>query len=293
MHKQFKKKLSLFWQLGRYHKLEGAFLLFWPCCWGLFLFNDFSLEKIKYLIVFLFGALVMRGAGCTLNDIVDVKVDREVERTKLRPLASKSLSLRMAILFLIFQLLLGLIVVSNLSTIGICLSFFIVPFVFVYPFLKRFSYYPQVLLGLIFNWGIIISYYEINSVLDLKVFLLYIFGVLLTIGYDTIYGFQDFDDDIKINIKSLSIKVHNTPKTFVLIIYAMAIVFLYFSLLLSDFQNIYIIFALSFVIVHFSSQIKKIKIKDKLVLNKIFLSNVYLGLVLSIIFLLNNLHVTF
>ena len=262
MHKQFKKKLSFYWQLGRYDRPEGALLLFWPCIWGILLSSNFSLVKIQYFFLFLIGSFVMRGAGCTLNDIVDRNIDRKVQRTKSRPLASKKISMRMAIFFLFFQLFLGLFVVLNLSATGIFISFSIIPFILIYPYLKRLTYYPQVLLGLVFNWGILVGYYEINQILDLKVLLLYLFGVLLTIGYDTIYGFQDLRDDIRINIKSLSIKIQNRPKTFLSLFYIGSVIFLYFSLNNSNFNNLMIIAIIFFTVFHFVIQIKNKQITE-------------------------------
>ena len=289
MHKQFKKKISFLWKLGRYNKPEGALLLFWPCVWGLFLSSEFTIIKLKFLVLFFIGAFVMRGAGCTINDIVDVKIDRRVQRTKSRPLASRKISKSTAFFFLIFQLFLGLLVVVNLSPTAIFLSFVIIPFVFLYPFTKRFTNFPQIILGLIFNWGILISYYEINNTLDLNVLFIYIFGVLLTIGYDTIYGFQDFADDMKISVKSLSIKIKDEPKKYITYIYTVAVFFLFVSLNLTNFSKILLYLILIFVVTHFFFQIKSINIKDKIVLRKIFLSNVSLGFFLSIIFFFNNL----
>ena len=293
MHKQFKKKLSFYWQLGRYDRPEGALLLFWPCIWGILLSSNFSLVKIQYFFLFLIGSFVMRGAGCTLNDIVDRNIDRKVQRTKSRPLAAKKISMRMAIFFLFFQLFLGLFVVLNLSATGIFISFSIIPFILIYPYLKRLTYYPQVLLGLVFNWGILVGYYEINQILDLKVLLLYLFGVLLTIGYDTIYGFQDLRDDIRINIKSLSIKIQNRPKTFLSLFYIGSVIFLYFSLNNSNFNNLMIIAIIFFTVFHFVIQIKNFNTNDNLSLRKIFISNVSLGFVLSILMFINNIIITF
>lgn len=198
----------------------------------------------------------------------------------------------MAISFLFFQLLLGLFVVLNLSTMGIFISFSIIPFILIYPFLKRFTYYPQALLGLVFNWGILVGYYEINQILDLKALLLYFFGVLLTIGYDTIYGFQDLKDDIRINIKSLSIKIQNRPKTFLSSIYIGSLIFLYLSLNISNFNNLIILAIIIFIIFHFVIQIKNFNTNDNSSLRKIFISNVSLGFVLSILMFINNIIIT-
>ena len=255
MHKQFKKKISFLWKLGRYNKPEGALLLFLPCAWGLFLSGEFTIIKLKFLVLFFIGAFVMRGAGCTINDIVDVKIDRRVQRTKSRPLASRKISKSTAFYFLIFQLFLGLLVVVNLSPTAIFLSFAIIPFVFLYPFTKRFTHFPQVILGLIFNWGILISYYEINNTL----------------------------------VKSLSIKIKDEPKKYITYIYITAVFFLFLSLNLSNFSKILLYLILIFVVTHFFLQIKSINIKDTIVLRKIFLSNVSLGFFLSIIFFFNNL----
>ena len=212
MYKQFINKFKLFIELGRYNKLYGAFLLMWPCYWGSLINHPFDLIVIKNLILFLLGSIVMRGAGCTINDLIDAPLDLKVKRTRNRPLASGVLSKKQAVYFLIIQLFFGLLIVINFDFYTILISLFIIPFVFFYPFVKKISNYPQLFLGIVFNWGAIISYYALHQSITMGLLSLYFAGVFLTLGYDTIYAFQDIEDDTKHDIGSIAKKIRNYPK---------------------------------------------------------------------------------
>ena len=277
MYKHFKNKIKYFVELGRYNKLYGAFLLMWPCYWGSLINYQIDQISIKNLFLFFLGSVVMRGAGCTINDIVDAPLDAKVKRTKNRPIASKKLTKIEAVLFLLFQLFLGLIVVLNFDLKTILISFLIIPFVFIYPFVKKISNYPQVFLGFIFNWGIIISYFSLHHSINLGCICLYLAGLFLTIGYDTIYAFQDVIDDTKHNIGSVAAKYQKYPKLIITLFYTSSISlfitsFIYFQI------NKTIIFSISIIIfLHFYYQIMNLKIHKSKVLLELFVSNVGLG----------------
>lgn len=274
MYKQLFYKFKKFLNLGRYNKPYGIFLLMWPCFWGCAyhynLTNDFFLK----LMLFFIGSAVMRGAGCTLNDIIDRKIDRKVERTKNRPIAEKSIKVSEALFFLFLQLLIGLIIVLQFDIKTIITSFLVIPFIIFYPFVKRFSHFPQVVLGLIYNWGIIVSTINIQGYLDKNIIFLYFSGVFLTIGYDTIYAYQDVKDDIKINVHSLAIITRKKPKIFMSFIYLLS--FIFFSSSFEVFNYFTFVF-LILVFLHLSIQIFLIDIEKTNMLQKIFVSNIYLG----------------
>ena len=180
--------------LGRYNNPAGAILLMWPCYWGA-LANMNSELIVDALIFFTLGSFVMRGAGCCINDILDKKFDEKIKRTRTRPLASGLLSIKEALWFIIFQLLIGLLIVIQFKLSVILISFAIMPLVILYPIFKRITFFPQVVLGLVFNWGIILGHLSQHNSFNYNILYLYFAGVLLTIAYDTIYGFQDIKDD--------------------------------------------------------------------------------------------------
>lgn len=288
MVKTFFHKIFYLISLGRYNNLSGAFLLMWPCFWGLAYNNTFDLNFIKYSLLFFVGAIVMRGAGCTFNDIIDSKIDAKVARTKNRPIASKKINVVEGLLFLFFQLLIGFLVLLNFDQRVIFYGLLILPFVFIYPYLKRITFFPQIFLGLIFNWGIFLGFFCNYESIDMGIIYLYFSGVFLTTGYDTIYGFQDIKDDTKIGVKSLSIITKNFPKKAVGFIYFWSLIFL----LLSVFQvnnvnylNTMFLFTIGLCLFY---QIKKINLNKKNHLMSIFKSNVFLGGIIFVLLFFNN-----
>ena len=174
MVKKLSSKMKYLLQLGRYNYPTGGFLLMWPCFWGVFYELNYSTEIIKILILFFIGSFVMRGAGCCINDLLDKDIDKKVSRTRKRPLVTKKLSDTDVIWFLIFQLIIGLFVVLNFEEKTIIFSFSIIPLIFIYPLFKRFTNFPQLFLGIVFNWGIIIGFLTQNNSLNLGIFF-YIF----------------------------------------------------------------------------------------------------------------------
>ena len=221
--------LNIFIELTRLNKPIGFMLLFWPCAWGLAFANSYKQNSelfIYYLILFFLGSVLMRSAGCIFNDIVDKDFDRKVKRTKKRPIASGKISIFQSFVYVTLLCLLALIVLLqfNLTTILLGLSSMILAFS--YPFMKRITYWPQLFLGITFNWGILMAWTSMGNEISFNILLLYLAAIFWTLGYDTIYGAQDMSDDEIIGLKSTSLKFKNNIKTFVYICYFLSIFFL-------------------------------------------------------------------
>ncbi|KAJ1653290.1 Para-hydroxybenzoate--polyprenyltransferase, mitochondrial precursor (PHB:polyprenyltransferase) [Dispira simplex] len=196
--------------LLRLDKPVGTWLLYWPCAWSITMAayhqSASPLLTLKMMALFGTGALVMRGAGCTINDMWDKNIDNRVARTKIRPIAAGLITRRRAFGFLGVQLTAGLAVLTQLNWYSICLGFVSMPLVIVYPLMKRWTYWPQSVLGLAFNWGALLGWTAMCDNANWAVTLpLYAAGVSWTIVYDTIYAHQDKRDDLKINTKSTAL----------------------------------------------------------------------------------------
>ena len=202
----------------RLSKPIGFLLLFWPCAWGLSLayyFDQNINTFFQHLILFFFGSVLMRSAGCIVNDIVDEKIDKKVFRTKKRPIASGSLSKELAWTYVLILCALAFLVLIQFNFLTICLGIFSMIFAFSYPFMKRFTYWPQLFLGFTFNWGIIMAWTSITNEISYLPILLYFGAIFWTLGYDTIYGIQDISDDEVIGVKSTAIKFKDSIGLFV------------------------------------------------------------------------------
>jgi len=222
------QKLNLFIELTRLKKPIGYMLLFWPCLWGLTIAYDFTGELLnfyKYLIFFLAGAILMRSAGCIINDISDRNFDKKIERTKFRPIASGKISTKLALFYASTLCLLALLILINFNSFTIVLAICSIPLAFTYPLMKRFTYWPQLYLGITFNYGIILGWTSINPEIDIKPLIFYFGAIFWTLGYDTIYGFQDIKDDEIIGVKSTSILFKNNSKMFLNIVFFLFVVF--------------------------------------------------------------------
>ncbi|VAW16744.1 4-hydroxybenzoate polyprenyltransferase [hydrothermal vent metagenome] len=195
-------------RLARLDRPIGTWLLMWPCLWGVALASAAGglAPDWRLLLAFAIGAMVMRGAGCTFNDIVDRDIDARVKRTASRPLPSGQVSLTGAWVFLVGQCLVGLAVLVQFNTFTILLGLGSLVLVAIYPFMKRFTYWPQVFLGLAFNWGALMGWSAVTGTLATPAILLYLAGILWTLGYDTIYAHQDKEDDILIGVKSTALR---------------------------------------------------------------------------------------
>jgi 4-hydroxybenzoate polyprenyltransferase len=202
-------------RLARLDRPIGTWLLLFPGWWGIALASRRWPDQVL-LLLFAIGAIAMRGAGCTLNDIADRSYDGKVARTRLRPLPSGAVSVRDAVIFLLLQLTIGATVLFSLNRTTILLGTAVLGLIGTYPFMKRITYWPQVFLGLNFNWGALIGWTAVTGALAGPPLLLYVGGVLWTVGYDTIYAHQDKEDDIRIGVKSsaIALGVHTRPWLF-------------------------------------------------------------------------------
>ncbi|KAK7070842.1 Para-hydroxybenzoate--polyprenyltransferase, mitochondrial precursor (PHB:polyprenyltransferase) [Halocaridina rubra] len=202
------KLLRAYLQLMRFDRPIGSWLLFWPCGWSIALAAPPGcLPDIKMLALFSLGAVVMRGAGCTINDMWDKDYDGKVERTAGRPLASGALSMFDALVFLGTQLGLGCLILLQLNLYSVLLGASSLGLIVLYPFMKRITYWPQLMLGFTFNWGALLGWSAVHGSCDWSICLpLYAAGVSWTLIYDTIYAHQDKYDDAIIGIKSTALK---------------------------------------------------------------------------------------
>ena len=220
------EKFQTFIQLTRLNKPTGFMLLFWPCAWGLtlaFYFNSETDLYLKYLILFFLGSVLMRTAGSIFNDIVDKDFDKKVERTKGRPIASGKISTFSAFLYVILFCLIALVILLQFNVLTIVLGASSMILAFSYPFMKRITYWPQLFLGLTFNWGIIMGWTSITNSISIEPIILYLSAIFWTLGYDTVYGLQDIHDDEIIGVKSTSIKFKNNVKVFVGTCYSLCV----------------------------------------------------------------------
>ena len=274
-------QLKLFVELTRLQKPIGYMLLFWPCAWGLTLAYDFSKDLgnyFFYLVLFFLGAVLMRSAGCIVNDILDKEYDKKVSRTKNRPIASGKISNKLAIFYTIILCLSALLVLLNFNNYTIILALGSMPLAFTYPLMKRYTYWPQLFLGITFNYGLILGWTSIKEEIDLIPILFYFGAIFWTLGYDTIYGYQDIKDDEIIGLKSTSIKFKSNPIIFLIICYS---IFYLITLSMGFLMNLNNLFFFSLAIVFlqiFYSQLKMLKIDDAKNCLKIFKSNNFLGL---------------
>ncbi len=278
-------QIKLFVELTRLKKPIGFMLLFWPCAWGLTLAYNFS-SNLKnyffYLILFFLGSILMRSAGCIVNDILDKEFDAKVFRTKNRPIASGKISILLAIFYSVILCFLALIVLLNFNSFTIILALASMPLAFTYPLMKRFTYWPQLFLGITFNYGLILGWTTINGQIDIVPILFYIGAIFWTLGYDTIYGYQDIKDDEIIGLKSTSIRFKGNAKKFLFICYSFLLFFFLIGGYLMKFDNIYyILFIIPFVHL-FLYQIKKFEINNPSKCLELFKSNNLLGLIILI-----------
>ena len=223
--------------LMRLDKPTGFLLLFWPCSWGMAYnlnFLPISSQWFYFLFLFFAGSILMRSAGCIYNDIVDKEIDKKVERTKNRPLAAGKINLRNAWILILILCFLSLIILFQFNNKTILFGLSVIFIVLLYPFAKRFTYWPQLILGIVFNFGIILSWLSLNENFISGIILLYLSGVMWTVGYDTIYALQDVVDDKKIGVKSLALLLDKKTYQFLYIIYTAQIFLLISSLLLAN-----------------------------------------------------------
>ena len=286
------QNIKLFIELTRLDRPICYMLLFWPCLWGLTIAYDFNSELEKfyfYSLLFLLGSMLMRSAGCIVNDIVDKNFDKKVERTKNRPIASGKVSVKLAIIYSFILCGLAFLVLINFNEFTILMALLSMPLAFTYPLMKRFTYWPQLFLGITFNYGLILAWISINNSINLVPIIFYFGAIFWTLGYDTIYGYQDIKDDEIIGVKSTSIKFKNNPKKFISLCY----IFFFLSLILVGFlMNFKISFYISLIITFFHLgfyQIKNLEVSNPNMWLIKFKSNNLLGLIVFINILIGKL----
>ncbi len=278
-------QINLFIELTRLKKPIGFMLLFWPCIWGLTLVYDFNSSIDNYFffgLLFLAGSILMRSAGCIVNDIADKNFDKKVERTKNRPVASGKVSIKLALIYSMALCGLAFLVLINFNKFTIYMALLSMPLAFTYPLMKRITYWPQLFLGITFNYGLILAWVSVSNDISLVSIAFYVGAIFWTLGYDTIYGFQDIKDDEIIGVKSTSIKFKNDPKKFLLFCYLVFIVSLIYVGIKMNFKFYYFIFLSIPAIQLFIFQIKKLDVSNTFDCLKKFKSNNFLGMLVLI-----------
>ena len=285
-------QLNLFIELTRLKKPIGFMLLFWPCIWGLTIaynFNSSLLNYFFYSFLFLAGSILMRSAGCIVNDIADKNFDKKVERTKDRPIASGKVSVKLAFIYSVVLCFIAFLVLINFNKFTILMALASMPLAFTYPLMKRITYWPQLFLGITFNYGLILAWISILNEISLIPIIFYLGAIFWTLGYDTIYGFQDIKDDEIIGVKSTSIKFKNDPKKFLFVSYFLFALCLVVIGILMNFRTIYFLFLILPFYHLFIFQIKKLKTSLSENCFEKFKSNNFLGLLILLNLLIGKL----
>ncbi|MGE0006129.1 MAG: 4-hydroxybenzoate octaprenyltransferase [Parvibaculaceae bacterium] len=278
-------------RLMRLDRPIGWWLLLLPCWWGLGLAQiagPGGMPDLWYGLCFLLGAIVMRGAGCTLNDIADRDFDARVARTRSRPIPSGQVSVQAALLFLVLQGLAGLVVLLQFNRTTIMIGAASLAIVAVYPFMKRFTYWPQVFLGLAFNWGALVGWSAVHDGLGLAACLLYLGGISWTLAYDTIYAHQDKEDDILIGVKSTALKFGAASSLWIGGFFAAALLLIEASLWLAQ-AGLLAHMGVAAAALHAAWQISRLDIDDPRRCLALFRSNREFGLLILLGLLLDTL----
>ncbi len=269
-------------QLMRLDRPIGWWLLLLPCWWGLVLAQIGSgggIPNLKYAALFLAGAIVMRGAGCTLNDIVDRNIDGKVERTRARPIPSGRVTVRAAAIFLVLQLLLGLLILLQFNWFTVALAIASLAIVAIYPFMKRITYWPQVVLGMAFNWGALLGWTAIHGALSWAAVALYVGGISWTMAYDTIYAHQDKHDDVLIGVKSTALKFGAASPQWLAFFFAASLVLIDLSLWLVS-APLPAHVGVAGAALHATWQVVRFKDHDAALCLKLFQANRFFGLII-------------
>ncbi len=268
-------------RLARWDRPIGIWLLMYPCWWSAALGTASEWGRlIGWMALFFIGALAMRGAGCTWNDIVDRKVDAQVERTRSRPLPAGEVTLRNALIWMVLQSLVGVAILFKLNKFAGGVALLSLVLVAIYPTMKRFTYWPQVVLGLAFNWGALVGYASVTGTLSWGAVALYVGGVAWTLVYDTIYAMQDQRDDAIIGVRSTARRFADAPRRWLTLFAVLALVAWALAGHLAALGPWY--FALLLVIaLHFAWQIALLKPDDPANCLMRFKSNNWLGLLLT------------
>jgi len=268
-------------RLARLDRPIGSWLLLMPCWWsvGLAAIHAHSQVNLWHLVLFFVGAFAMRGAGCTWNDIVDRDLDTQVERTRSRPIPAGQVTVAAAAGFLLLQALVGLVVLLRFNWFTVYVGFLSLAVVAVYPFMKRITYWPQIVLGLAFSWGALMGWPATFGRLDLPAFLLYAGAISWVIGYDTIYAHQDREDDALIGIKSTALLFGERTKTMLALFYALAVALIALAGWRAG-GGVVFALGLGAFAAHLAWQIMRLDIHDPVLCLVVFKSNRDAGLIL-------------
>jgi 4-hydroxybenzoate polyprenyltransferase len=268
-------------RLARLDRPIGSWLLLLPCWWstGLAAVHAGTYVNLWHVALFFVGAFAMRGAGCTWNDIVDRDLDARVERTRSRPIPSGQVTVGAAATFLALQALVGLLVLLQFNRFTVFVGFASLAVVAIYPFMKRVTYWPQIVLGLAFSWGALMGWPATFGRLDLPAFLLYVGAICWVIGYDTIYAHQDREDDALVGIKSTALLFGARTKPMLAVFYAPAVVLIALAGWRAGGGWIFALGLLAFA-AHLAWQIRRLDIDDPVNCLAVFKSNRDAGLIL-------------
>lgn len=284
------KNLQPYLKLVRLDRPIGTWLLYWPCSWGIAsAASPGCFPDLQMLALFGMGALVMRGAGCTINDMWDRDIDSKVSRTATRPLVNGDISMKKAWLFLGGQLSIGLAILLQLNWYSIFLGASSLLLVITYPLMKRFTYWPQLVLGFTFNWGALLGYSAIKGYVDVPICApLYLAGICWTIIYDTIYAHQDRKDDLLLGIKSTAIRFNENTKLWLSGFASTMVGGLLTSGVMNNLAWPYFA-SVALISTHLASQISTLNINDPNDCASKFISNSQVGLILLIGIIMGNL----
>ena len=268
-------------RLARLDRPIGSWLLLMPCWWsvGLAAVHARSQVNLWHVLLFFVGAFAMRGAGCTWNDIVDRDLDARVERTRSRPIPSGQVTVASAAAFLALQALVGLAVLLQFNRFTIYVGFASLAVVVVYPFMKRITYWPQIVLGLAFSWGALMGWPATFARLDPPALLLYAGAICWVIGYDTIYAHQDREDDALIGIKSTALLFRERTKPMLALFYALAVALIALAGWSAGGGLVFALGLLAFA-AHLAWQIARLDVDDPVNCLVVFKSNRDAGLIL-------------
>jgi 4-hydroxybenzoate polyprenyltransferase len=269
-------------RLARFDRPIGSWLLLMPCWWSAAIAAGMARHTTSlmlYIVLFLVGAFAMRGAGCTWNDITDRDLDARVERTRSRPIPAGQVSVAQALVFLVLQALVGLAVLLQFNGFAIGTGIASLIIVAIYPFMKRITWWPQIVLGLAFSWGALMGFAATFARLDATAFVLYAGSIAWVIGYDTIYAHQDTEDDALIGIKSTARLFGARTQQALMVFYGLAVVLIGVALLLAHSRGTAWI-GLTVFAGHLGWQIWRLRIDDPALCHRLFLSNRDAGLIL-------------
>ena len=269
--------LKPFMYLMRLDRPVGVWLLVIPCWWSIAMAAEGSWPNVVLLALFALGAIIMRGAGCVMNDIADRDFDGQVARTATRPIPAGDVTVREAVLFLGLLGMLGFLILIQFNLFAIAVGVLSIATVAIYPYMKRFTYWPQMFLGISFNWGALLGWAAVKGELSAAPGLLYLAGILWTLGYDTIYAHQDKDDDVLIGIKSTALRLGDATQGWLVFFYGGALSLIALSGWFAG-LSVWFFPALLPAALHLAWQIKSLDINDPKLCLARFKSNRDFGL---------------